>query len=125
MSLLFCARGNHAFMLYMASYFNSFPVQNVSNNMRIFVIALTLLLGLLQYTLWFGKNGVSDYYAVEDEIEFQQQVNAKLQARNNEMFAEIDDLRQGIDAIEERARHELGLVRDGETFYRIVGEENQ
>ncbi|CAE6918096.1 cell division protein FtsB [Vibrio sp. B1FLJ16] len=93
--------------------------------MRIFVIALTLLFGLLQYTLWFGKNGVFDFYAVEDEIDAQQQVNSKLQARNNEMFAEIDDLRQGIDAIEERARHELGLVRDGETFYRIVGEDNQ
>ena len=93
--------------------------------MRIFVIALTLLFGLLQYTLWFGKNGVSDYYAVKDEIEVQQQVNSKLQARNNEMFAEIDDLKQGIDAIEERARHELGLVRDGETFYRMIGEENQ
>ncbi len=76
-----------------------------------------------QYTLWFGKNGVSDYYTVEDEIEVQQQVNSKLQARNNEMFAEIDDLRQGLDAIEERARHELGLVKDGETFYRIVDEE--
>ena len=87
--------------------------------MRIFVIALTLLFGWLQYTLWFGKNGVSDYYTVE----VQQQVNSKLQARNNEMFAEIDDLRQGLDAIEERARHELGLVKDGETFYRIVDEE--
>ncbi|HHP0490018.1 TPA: cell division protein FtsB [Vibrio harveyi] len=91
--------------------------------MRIFVIALTLLFGWLQYILWFGKNGVSDYYTVEDEIEVQQQVNSKLQARNNEMFAEIDDLRQGLDAIEERARHELGLVKDGETFYRIVDEE--
>ncbi|EMD1173530.1 cell division protein FtsB [Vibrio harveyi] len=91
--------------------------------MRIFVIALTLLFGWLQYTLWCGKNGVSDYYTVEDEIEVQQQVNSKLQARNNEMFAEIDDLRQGLDAIEERARHELGLVKDGETFYRIVDEE--
>lgn len=93
--------------------------------MRIFVIALISLFGLLQYTLWFGKNGVSDFYAVEDEIEAQQQVNSKLQARNNEMFAEIDDLRQGIDAIEERARHELGLVREDETFYRMVGEDNQ
>ncbi|EJR0682249.1 cell division protein FtsB [Vibrio parahaemolyticus] len=92
--------------------------------MRIFVIALTLLFGWLQYTLWFGKNGVSDYYTVKDEIEVQQQVNSKLQARNNEMFAEIDDLKQGLDAIEERARHELGLVKEGETFFRIVGEEN-
>ncbi|HHC6520360.1 TPA: cell division protein FtsB [Vibrio parahaemolyticus] len=92
--------------------------------MRIFVIALTLLFGWLQYTLWLGKNGVSDYYTVKDEIEVQQQVNSKLQARNNEMFAEIDDLKQGLDAIEERARHELGLVKEGETFYRIVGEEN-
>ncbi|WP_140386332.1 septum formation initiator family protein, partial [Vibrio parahaemolyticus] len=67
---------------------------------------------------------VFDYYTVKDEIEVQQQVNSKLQARNNEMFAEIDDLKQGLDAIEERARHELGLVKEGETFYRIVGEEN-
>ena len=91
--------------------------------MRIFVIALTLLFGWLQYTLWFGKTGGSVYYTVEDELEVRQQVNSKLQARNNEMFAEIDDLRQGLDAIEERARHELGLVKDGETFYRIVDEE--
>jgi cell division protein FtsB len=52
-------------------------------------------------------------------------VNLNLQTRNQEMFAEIDDLRQGLDAIEERARHELGLVGEGETFYRIIGEEPQ
>ncbi|GEM76473.1 cell division protein FtsB [Vibrio sagamiensis NBRC 104589] len=111
-------------MLYMSTYLSPFLVQNVSNDMRIFVLALLLLFAWLQYTLWFGKNGVSDYYAVKDEIEVQQQVNSKLQSRNNEMFAEIDDLRQGLDAIEERARHELGLVKDEETFYRIVGEES-
>lgn len=88
--------------------------------MRVFALTLTLLLGLLQYTLWFGKNGVSDFHEVSDEIDTQQLVNANLQARNKEMFAEIDDLRQGLDAIEERARHELGMVKEGETFYRIV-----
>ncbi|HAS6253361.1 TPA: cell division protein FtsB [Vibrio vulnificus] len=93
--------------------------------MRLFILVLTLLFGWLQYTLWFGKNGVSDYYTIESDIEAQQLVNNKLQARNSEMYAEIDDLKQGLDAIEERARHELGMLKEGETFYRIVGEENQ
>ncbi|HAS8401958.1 TPA: cell division protein FtsB [Vibrio vulnificus] len=93
--------------------------------MRLFILVLTLLFGWLQYTLWFGKNGVSDYYTIESDIEAQQLVNTKLQARNSEMYAEIDDLKQGFDAIEERARHELGMLKEGETFYRIVGEENQ
>ncbi|HAS8165203.1 TPA: cell division protein FtsB, partial [Vibrio vulnificus] len=90
--------------------------------MRLFILVLTLLFGWLQYTLWFGKNGVSDYYTIESDIEAQQLVNTKLQARNSEMYAEIDDLKQGLDAIEERARHELGMLKEGETFYRIVGE---
>ncbi|EMN6211403.1 cell division protein FtsB [Vibrio vulnificus] len=92
--------------------------------MRLFILVLTLLFGWLQYTLWFGKNGISDYYTIESDIEAQQLVNTKLQARNSEMYAEIDDLKQGLDAIEERARHELGMLKEGETFYRIVGEEN-
>ena len=60
--------------------------------MRIFVFTLLLLLGWLQYTLWLGKNGISDYYTVNQEIQVQHKVNAKLQTRNNEMFAEIADL---------------------------------
>lgn len=91
--------------------------------MRVFSIALLLLLVVLQYTLWQGKNGVSDYQALSSEIESQTQVNNKLQERNQEMFAEIDDLRQGLDAIEERARNELGMIMEEETFYRILGEE--
>ncbi|EEY39446.1 cell division protein FtsB [Vibrio mimicus SX-4] len=74
--------------------------------------------------MW-GKNGVMDFRAVNAEIEVQQQVNANLHLRNQEMFAEIDDLRQGLDAIEERARNELGMVKEGETFYRIIGEESR
>lgn len=92
--------------------------------MRVFALTLLLTLGWLQYELWLGKNGVADYQAVSAEIDVQHQVNASLQSRNNEMFAEIDDLRQGLDAIEERARHELGMVKEGETFYRIIGEDN-
>ncbi|MEH0689519.1 cell division protein FtsB [Vibrio cholerae] len=92
--------------------------------MRVFALTLLLILGWLQYELWLGKNGVADYQAVSAETDVQHQVNASLQSRNNEMFAEIDDLRQGLDAIEERARHELGMVKEGETFYRIIGEDN-
>ncbi|MGR5362090.1 cell division protein FtsB [Vibrio mediterranei] len=93
--------------------------------MRIFTLVLLVVFSWLQYTLWFGKNGIVDFNQVESEIQVQQQVNQNLQTRNNEMFAEIDDLRQGLDAIEERARHELGMIQDGETFYRIKGEDNQ
>ncbi|OLQ91337.1 cell division protein FtsB [Vibrio ponticus] len=93
--------------------------------MRVFALFLLLLLGWLQYTWWLGKNGMTDYQTVSAEIEVQNQVNSNLAVRNNEMFAEIDDLRQGLDAIEERARHELGMVKEGETFYRMIGEEHE
>jgi cell division protein FtsB len=93
--------------------------------MRIFTLVLLMVFSWLQYTLWFGKNGIVDFQQVDTEIQVQQQVNGKLQTRNDEMFAEIDDLRQGLDAIEERARHELGMIQQGETFYRIIGEDNQ
>ncbi|CAK4070990.1 cell division protein FtsB [Vibrio variabilis] len=92
--------------------------------MRIFALTLLIVLGWLQFELWFGKNGISDFQLVNADIEVQHQVNGNLQTRNNEMFAEIDDLRQGLDAIEERARHELGMIKEGETFYRIIGEDD-
>jgi cell division protein FtsB len=93
--------------------------------MRLFAVILTLLFSLLQYDLWLGKNGIADYRTIVDEIDVQQQVNENLTLRNSEMFVEIDDLRQGLDAIEERARHELGMIKEGETFYRLVGEDSQ
>lgn len=93
--------------------------------MRAFALILLLLFGWLQYTLWLGKNGISDFQAVSADIEVQNQVNTNLSVRNSEMFAEIDDLRQGLDAIEERARHELGMVKEGETFYRIIGDDHK
>ncbi|MGL5110198.1 MAG: cell division protein FtsB [Vibrio ordalii] len=93
--------------------------------MRLFAVTLALLFGLLQYDLWLGKNGIADYRTIVDEIDLQQQANENLTLRNSEMFVEIDDLRQGLDAIEERARHELGMIKEGETFYRLVGEDSQ
>ncbi len=93
--------------------------------MRIFTLSLLLLFTGLIYSFIWGKNGLLENRSVESEIVVQKEVNNGLKVRNEEMFAEIDDLRQGLDAIEERARHELGLVKKGETFYRIIDEKPQ
>lgn len=88
-------------------------------------LLLLVLLGWLQYSLWLGKNGIHDYTQVSADVAVQQASNAKLKARNNQLFAEIDDLNGGSEAIEERSRAELGMIRPGETFYRLVSEQNQ
>lgn len=66
-----------------------------------------------------------EHRQILNEIEVQQSVNKELSDRNAKMFAEIEDLKQGLDAIEERARNELGMVKEGETFYRIIDENSQ
>ncbi len=82
-------------------------------------LLLLALLVWLQYSLWFGKNGIHDYSRVNDDVVAQQATNAKLKARNDQLFAEIDDLNGGGEAIEERARNELSMTKPGETFYRL------
>ncbi|MGL4474098.1 MAG: cell division protein FtsB [Shewanella sp.] len=89
--------------------------------MKRFVLLLVVLLAILQYRLWFGDNNVPQYFQLEQQIKTQQNSNAKLVERNDILREEINDLRRGTGAIEERARNELGMVKDGETFYRIVG----
>lgn len=81
---------------------------------------LVVLLALLQHRLWFGKNSIPDYVALKQEVAEQQKANANLQQRNSLLKADINDLKIGLDAIEERARNELGLIKQGETFYRIL-----
>lgn len=81
---------------------------------------LLTLLGLLQYRLWFGKNSIPDYLNREQEVQMQAQQNANLAQRNALLKADINDLKIGLEAIEERARNELGLIKRGETFYRIL-----
>jgi cell division protein FtsB len=88
--------------------------------MRTVFIVLLVFLSLLQYRLWFGKNSVPDYYALKDEVSRQQQSNDKLQQRNKLLYAEIHDLKLGVEATEERARNELGMIKEGETFFRII-----
>ena len=75
---------------------------------------------LLQYRLWFGKNSVPDYLALEEEVTRQLANNNKLKQRNKLLYADTDDLKSGTEAIEERARHELGMIKEGETFFRVI-----
>ncbi|EFB71888.1 Cell division protein FtsB [Providencia rustigianii] len=85
-------------------------------------LLLIAILAWLQYSLWLGKNGIHDYVKVKDDVAAQEIVNSRLKQRNEQLFAEINDLNDGQDAIEERARSELGMVKPGESFYRMVKE---
>ncbi|MBZ3661538.1 cell division protein FtsB [Salmonella enterica subsp. enterica serovar Kentucky] len=82
-------------------------------------LLLLALLVWLQYSLWFGKNGIHDYSRVNDDVVAQQATNAKLKARNDQLFAEIDDLNGGRKRLRS-ARNELSMTKPGETFYRLV-----
>ncbi|MDR0806478.1 MAG: cell division protein FtsB [Enterobacteriaceae bacterium] len=92
--------------------------------MKKFMLLLIILLGWLQYSLWLGKNGVHDYVRVQEDLVVQQENNAKLKLRNERLLAEISDLKGGQEAIEERARNELGMVRPGDSFYRVIPEKS-
>ena len=77
---------------------------------------------LLQYPLWFSKGGWIHVWDNQNRLTEARQNNQRVEQKNVEMAADIEDLKQGTDAIEERARFELGLVKEGETYYRIWGE---
>lgn len=77
---------------------------------------LAALLVLLQYPLWFGKGGLLRVREMERQVAAQREVNQTLESRNASQEAEVRDLKSGYEAIEERARYELGLVKEGEVF---------
>ncbi len=88
--------------------------------MRSLLVVLIILLALLQYKLWLGEGGFADVKRLEQKVAEQQAENALLQQRNEELQAEVADLREGIEAIEERARSELGMIQEEEEFYLVV-----
>jgi len=88
--------------------------------MRAFTLLLLIIFSLLQYRLWFGKNSVPDYLALQADVIRQQQVNENLKQRNKLLYADTDDLKLGMEALEERARNELGMIKENETFFRII-----
>ncbi len=92
--------------------------------MRVIIIILLVFLALLQHRLWFGKNSVPDYIALENDVDRQRADNDKLIQRNKVLYADTDDLKSGVEGIEERARNELGMIKDNEKFYRIVSQKD-
>jgi cell division protein FtsB len=89
--------------------------------MRVVAIALAVLLVLIQWPLWFGKGGWLRVSELERQLAAQKTVNAGLTERNAQVAAEVASLREGRGAIEERARHDLNMVRDGEIFFQLIG----
>ncbi len=83
-------------------------------------LVLLALLAWLQYRLWFGEGGATATAALQDKVDRQAAENQGLGQRNAQLAAEVDDLKSGEAAAEERARSELGMIKPGETFYRVV-----
>jgi cell division protein FtsB len=88
--------------------------------MKKLLLLLIFLLVYLQYRLWFGDGSLQDFWELHQEVEMQRQQNIELRERNAALQAEVTDLQQGFDAIEEHAREDLGMVKEGETFYQVI-----
>lgn len=88
--------------------------------MKILIVLIILLIAHLQYRLWFGDGSVSQILAYQQRLdELKQQVEEK-KLRNEALYAEIVDLRKGQEALEERARDELGMIKQNETFFQVI-----
>jgi len=88
--------------------------------MRVLSLALIALIVLIQYPLWLGKGSWFRVWEVDQQIRAQREANRVLQARNAALEAEVRDLKVGLDAIEERARSELGMIRQDEIFFQVL-----
>lgn len=80
---------------------------------------MLLILALLQYRLWFGDGNIKEFQRLNERIEDLKQESLKRRERNASLEAEVMDLKQGQDAIEERARQDLGMIKEGETFIQV------
>ncbi|HEY0634006.1 MAG TPA: cell division protein FtsB [Gammaproteobacteria bacterium] len=86
----------------------------------VFAAILIVLLLILQYTLWLGEGGLVRVWSLSEQVAAQEQENAQLRERNKALEAEVLDLKQGLEAIEERARSDLGMIKKNETFHQVV-----
>ncbi len=92
--------------------------------MRWVSLILVALILLLQYPLWLGKGGWLKVWELSRQVDAQKEENLKAKARNAALDAEVRDLKQGTEALEERARNELGMVRRDEVFFEVIGSQS-
>jgi cell division protein FtsB len=88
--------------------------------MRLITLCLAALLLLIQYPMWLGKGGWLRVWDLDQQVIAARSKNDELKARNAKLNSEVGDLREGTGAIEERARYELGMIKDGEIFVQIL-----
>ena len=93
--------------------------------MKLLTVIMVFLLFLLQYRLWTGNGSLVEVNLLKDQIEKIKNENENLKERNLSLTAEVFDLKQGHEAIEEIARSEMGMIKDGETFYQIIDNADQ
>jgi cell division protein FtsB len=93
--------------------------------MRSLIILLVVLLVGLQVKLWVGNGSFAEVWRYSRAVKEQQQENARLEERNKTLDAEVLDLKQGLESIEERARSELGMVKQNETFFQVIEENHE
>jgi cell division protein FtsB len=86
--------------------------------MRWLALVFALLIVALQYPMWLGKGGWFRVRELNAQVATQRQTNTELKARNDALDAEVRDLKQGVEAVEERARSELGMIRQDEVFFQ-------
>ncbi len=90
--------------------------------MRAIMLVLVVILAALQYRLWVGQGSIAEVFALKKQIETQQQDNERLYKRNELLAAEVVELQQGYETVEQQARMELGMVRQGETLFILLEE---
>ena len=88
--------------------------------MRWLIVVLLLLLGVLQYRLWLGEGSLAEQHRLELQVEEQTRINSELEARNAVLEREVLELQTGNRGLEQRAREQLGSIREGEIYYQIV-----
>lgn len=91
--------------------------------MRWILILIVIILIGLQYRLWFGQGSWEQIVSLNRELQQQRLFNQRLRARNQVIENEVRDLKSGLESVEERARSELGLIKEGETFYLLIDQE--